>query len=179
MTEKPEHAKNRRFLQLSDDSLEMLQLMAKDSNAMALFFFLCRCMRDRSNTLVASAPALMQFTGMRKTALFAAIKALKERRIIDVRKSGTTNVYCMNAKVVWRWGNHEKHYAAFETLALLTLDEQNESIEKLRKKDLVRTGFVTARPRDVELDDEPMTSIPEFEEFETNEGKPRRLKETA
>ena len=180
MTDTPEHAKNRRFLQLADDSLEMLQALSKDSNAMALFFFLARCMRDRSNTLVASAPTLMHFTGLNRNSLFRAVRALKERRIIDVRKSGTTNIYCMNAKVVWRWGANEKWHAAFHTLALVTQDEQHESIERLRKQDLHRTGFVTAKPRDVDIDsDDAMPSIPECEEFESNEMKPGKYQETA
>ena len=88
---------------------------------------------DKRNALVCSSKVLEEALGLSRATITRATKFLKDEKIITIKKSGTTNVFLLNADVAWKsWGkNHE--YAEFEAKLIISKSEQ-EDTAKITKK---------------------------------------------
>ena len=78
------------------------------------------------NAVACSQSLLMKITGKSRTTVHRAIVLLKESNFLGVQKVGNTQVFHLNASIVWHsYGNRIK-YAELVAPILLDLDENPE-----------------------------------------------------
>ena len=128
---------NANFVQLYDDTLDLIMLMTKE-NPMALqvFLWLVKYMDDR-NALVVSQQAIAESLKLHKNTVYLAVKYLKERSALTVLRSSNTHVYALNAQIVWRDTADAKKFAHFDAKVYLSDSEQEETEQPLFNKELI------------------------------------------
>ena len=103
-------------------------LMSKSPIAYRIFKFLTNNM-DEYNAVICSYKVLQENFEISQDTVRRAIKILKEKKYIDVYKSGTSNVYAINKNIVWNsWGTNYE-YAKFGANIILSASEQEESVK--------------------------------------------------
>lgn len=128
---------NANFVQLYDDTLDLIMLMTKE-NPMALqvFLWLVKYMDDR-NALVVSQQAIAESLKLHKNTVYLAVKYLKEKSALTVLRSSNTHVYALNAQIVWRDTADAKKFAHFDAKVYLSDSEQEEMDQPLFDKELI------------------------------------------
>lgn len=116
---------------------QFIQLMGLSPKAAQIFAFLVEHM-DGYNALVCSSAVIQEALGMSRASVTRAVKVLKDNKFIDIKKTGTTNVYLINSELVWKsWGTNYK-YAEFNAKVLICESEQEREDEEqnigIRKK---------------------------------------------
>lgn len=104
-------------------------LMAKSPIAYRIFKFLINNM-DGYNAVICSQAVLQETFDVSRTTVSRAIKLLKEKGYIAIFKSGTSNVYAVNDKIVWNsWGTNYA-YSKFPANVILSMTEQEDNVQK-------------------------------------------------
>ena len=118
------------FVQLNKDAYKVEDwLMSKSPIAYRIFKFLING-TDSYNALICSYKVLQESFGISQDTVRRAIKLLKEKKYIDVYKTGTSNVYAVNKQIVWNsWGTNFDR-ASFGVNIILSAEEQEISIQK-------------------------------------------------
>lgn len=114
-------------------------LMRKSPIAYMILRFLAKEM-DNYNAIMCSYKVLEEALGYKRNALSKAINLLKEHHYIDVKKSGTSNVYFINKELYWKsWGKNYK-YAEFGAKIIIAESEQEKETKGIEnvKSDKVR-----------------------------------------
>jgi len=117
------------FVQVNKDYYKAEDwLMAKSPISYRIFKFLVNSM-DSYNAVMCSYKVLEEVFSVSKPTITRAIKLLKEKGYIAVFKSGTSNVYAVNDKIVWNsWGTNYP-YSKFPANVILSINEQEKSIQ--------------------------------------------------
>lgn len=124
--EEEESESNTNFIQLYRDGIKPVrQLIRVNPTAAEIFHFFLEHM-DWGNSVACSSTVLEEVTGKSRSSVTRAIKELKTRKFIEVSKMGSTNVYHLNAKVVWSTWASSKRYAKFSATVILAESEQEE-----------------------------------------------------
>lgn len=119
---------NKPFFQFYKHNFKAVRKMMKENPLGAnLFMFLIENM-DSKNALLVSQKALEEALDVGRTSIYNATKYLIENQFIKVLKSGTSNIYCVNADIVWTQRAEKKVHAKFEAAVYLTLSEQDEDV---------------------------------------------------
>lgn len=120
------------FAQLNLDQTEALIKLTRISpRAAEIFLFLIDHM-DGHNALVCSHTVLQEALDISRPTITRAIKVLKDTGFIDIKKSGTTNIYLINKEIVWKsWGRNYK-YAEFGAKIIITGSEQEKNAPKVK-----------------------------------------------
>jgi hypothetical protein len=117
---------NANFTQLYDDQLDLIILMTKENpTALTVFLWIVKFMDDR-NALVASQQTIADALGLHKNTVYLAVKYLKEKKALIVLRSSNTNVFAMNAQIVWRDSADAKRFAHFDAKVYVSEFEQHE-----------------------------------------------------
>lgn len=112
-------------------------LMSKSPIAYRIFKFLINNM-DGYNSVICSYKVLQETFLVSQDTVRRAIKILKDKQYIDVYKSGTSNVYCVNKNIVWSsWGSNYK-YAKFGANIILSESEQEEQAKIKIKSEKIK-----------------------------------------
>lgn len=121
------------FVQVNKDVYKAEDwLMSKSPIAYRIFRFLVYHM-DQYNAVVCSYKVLEHKFDVSTPTVSRAVKLLKDKNFVSVYKSGTTNVYCLNKKIVWNsWGTNYK-YGKFSANVLLSESEQEQQ-KKIKGK---------------------------------------------
>ena len=56
---------------------------------------------DQENALIVSQETLSEYFGISKRTIIRQLNVLKEKGFIEIIKSGTANVYLVNANIAW------------------------------------------------------------------------------
>lgn len=117
------------FVQVNKDYYKAEDwLMSKSPIAYRIFKFLINGMDDY-NAVICSYKVLQENFGVSQDTVRRAIKILKEKKYIDVYKSGTSNVYAINKNIVWNsWGTNY-NYAKFGANIIISESEQEKSVQ--------------------------------------------------
>lgn len=108
-------------------------LMQKSPVAYRLLRFLAREM-DNYNAIICSYKVMEEILGYSRQTLSTAINLLKEHKYIEVKKSGTSNVYLINKELYWKsWGTNHR-YAEFGAKIIISETEQEEKQSKLKSE---------------------------------------------
>lgn len=103
-------------------------LMAKSPIAYRIFKFLINNM-DHYNAVICSYQVLQETFSISSSTVTRAVKLLKDKKYVEVYKSGTSNVYVINKNIAWNsWGTNFK-YAKFGANIILSESEQEKSVQ--------------------------------------------------
>jgi hypothetical protein len=132
---------NNDFVQLYTDKIPvLLDIMRENRTAGNLFLWLIQHM-DNRNALVVSQQALSEALGLGRTTVHYAVNFLKERKAMTVLKSGTTNIYVVNAQIAWKSTANGKDYALFDAAVYIASSEQEKPAFKTEL-----TGHAVKKP---------------------------------
>ncbi len=125
----------RQFLQVNQDNYKAEDwLMKKSPAAYRVLRFIAKNM-DNYNALICSYTVFAETLGYSRQTIFSAIKLLKEKKFIDVVKSGNANVYLMNKELYWHSYGTNYARAEFGAKIIVSADEQEPAErEKLKLK---------------------------------------------
>ncbi len=128
--------KNRDFVMLyRREKAAMLDLGKQDPTASVLLNFLILNM-DTDNCLIVSGETIAEYLEWSLRTVRSKIKVLYDLRLIDILKSGNTNIYCVNANVAWSTYANKRQYAKFQARVMISKSEQeaNRRIRNSRTK---------------------------------------------
>jgi len=82
---------------------------------------------DRRNALVASYATMSKGLNLAERTIRNSINYLKEKNLITVLKSGTTNIYVLNDRVIWKdTADRKDKFSQFSAEVIITASEQEE-----------------------------------------------------
>ena len=128
--------KNRDFVMLyRREKAAMLDLGKQDPTASVLLNFLILHM-DTDNCLIVSGETIAEYLEWSLRTVRSKIKVLYDMKLIDILKSGNTNIYCVNANIAWTTYANKRQYAKFQARVMISKTEQeaNQRIRKTRMK---------------------------------------------
>lgn len=132
--ERERHSPYKDFCQTNLDSncgKVRRQLIMNCPSAYAIYDFLVE-KADRCNAVICSNRVLEEALGLSQATIYRAISILREKKFIDIKKSGSSNVYLLNKELVWKsWGTNFK-YAEFGAKIVISEDEQEKPVETKR-----------------------------------------------
>lgn len=112
-------------------------LMKQSSDAYCIMDFLASKM-DNYNAVLCSYKVLQEVFGYSQATIARAIKLLKEHKYIDVKKSGTSNIYMLNKHLYWNsWGTNYI-YAEFDAKVIIAASEQDKETQEQIKTEIQR-----------------------------------------
>ena len=121
-------------------------LMKNSPIAYCVMDFLASNM-DRFKAVICSYKVMQEKFGYSRAALSEAIKLLKEHRYIDVKKSGTSNVYLINKYLYWNsWGTNYA-YAEFGANVIISASEQDKDTQAQIKTEIQKRQEVVVKQK--------------------------------
>lgn len=125
------------FYQINkENSVALQNCLDKNPKALKILLFIFDNM-DKYNAVMCSYQVFQEALNLSKPTITRSIKYLKDKGLIYVMKSGTSNVYIANPNLVWcSWGSNKK-YCKFPTNVILAESEQeNVKIKYTTSKEL-------------------------------------------
>lgn len=120
------------WIQLNADQIDNLRALVKTPAAADIFLFLIKNM-DKTNAIVCSYAVLMEALNLSKATVTRSIKTLKDMKFVEVYKTGSTNVYAINANIVWKSYGSNAKYARFSANVILSSTEQETPVKTSRQ----------------------------------------------
>lgn len=137
---------NKPFYQFYKHNFKTIRKALRDNPLAAnLFLFLVDNM-DSKNALLVSQKALEEVLEVGRTSIYNAVKYLVKNQFIKVLKSGTSNIYCVNADIVWTQRADKKVHAKFEAAVYLTASEQDDDVKTKIQSEFQKVIEVTGVP---------------------------------
>lgn len=126
---------------------DWIALSRKNHTAAEILWFLIS-KADRYNAIVCSSKVLEEALDCSRITICRAIKVLKDNNFIDIKRTGSANVYLINKDIAWKsWGKNHR-YAEFEAKVLIAESEQEEIKVKTKKINMVT--IVGSDKKDIE-----------------------------
>lgn len=118
-----EKGRNDNFIMFFRKHSPEIDLLLKENPiAYRLFYFIANNM-DNYNALIASYQVFMDALEISKATTYRCIKLLQEKGFLEIKKTGTSNVYILNQDIVWTsWANN-KQYCEFTGKIMLAKSE--------------------------------------------------------
>lgn len=134
----------RSWTQCNDEGLDDISiLIERNSKAARILLFLIKNM-DGHNAIICSSRVLEEALNCSESTVARAVKFLKDNNFIKIAKSGTANVYYVNAEIAWKsWGKNQE-YAEFSAKVIIAKSEQEQPTVKNTRMNMVE--IKTAQP---------------------------------
>lgn len=130
---------NNNFVQLYVDKLDLIiQITEQNPSALKVLTWLLKHM-DKRNALVISQNSLSDALNLSRSTVHRAITYLREKKVITMLKTGTSNVYVVNAQIAWKSNAQGKKYALFDAKVYVSELEQ-EDLKPIFKTELFGTS---------------------------------------
>lgn len=137
---------NAGFVQFYEDNLPLLsEMISENPTALKIFLWLVKHM-DGFGSLVASQIAICEALNIHRNTVSKSISYLRDKKVIAVLKSGTTNVYAVNEQIAWKEKANLKKFAHFSAKVYLVSSEQDEDYQRSMFAHAVKKP-VKARPK--------------------------------
>ena len=121
-------------------------LMKESSDAYCIMDFLASNM-DRYNAVICSYRVMQEKLGYSQSTIARAIKLLKEHNYIDVKKTGTSNIYMLNKRLYWNsWGTNYA-YAQFGANIIISASEQDKQTQERIKLEIQKRQEVVVKSK--------------------------------
>lgn len=115
---------NRDFVQFYRKHIaDIADLGRADPLALAIWLWIVERMGSDNALVCSMTPLVEEFEKSRQT-ISKKINFLKRSRYLDILKSGTTNVYVINAELVWTTNAEQRTHAEFRASVVLSASEQ-------------------------------------------------------
>ena len=135
----------RKWLQVNNDAYNDEDWLMKNSpTAYRILRFLVLNM-DKYNAVICSYKVMQEKLGYSKPTVERAIRLLKERKYIEVAKSGTSNIYMINKKLYWNSWGYNYAYAEFGANVIISSSEQEKFFQKELQLEIKKRQEVTIR----------------------------------
>lgn len=118
-------AVNAGFVQVSKMYISEMKDLARHAPAAHTVLWTLIQEMNKQNSIMISIPSIAKLTHMSAPTVKRAIALLREQQWMEVLKIGTSNVYRVNASVVWQ-DRADGKWAAFDTRLVVNFDEQDE-----------------------------------------------------
>ena len=119
---------NDNFVQLYVDKLDLIiEMTGENHTAVKVFVWLLQHM-DKRNALVVSQQALAEALNLSRQTIHTSTRYLREKRAVEILKSGNTNIYAVNAQIAWKAGADGKKYALFDAAVYISDSEQGKPL---------------------------------------------------
>jgi hypothetical protein len=123
------HLVNDNFTMLFDDGLDLIIDIGRENRTAAnVLAWLIRHM-DNRNGIIVSQETLAGFFNCTSRSIRNSIDYLKEKKAIQVLKTGVSNIYCINTQIAWKDHAHLKKYADFTAKVYISALEQDEEVQ--------------------------------------------------
>lgn len=127
---------NSNFVMLFRNQMSALvELQKAEPKAGALFMFFMEHM-DRENALIVSIKTISEILGWSEPTVYRQIKILKDKNLVSIAKSGTSNIYFINSQVAWTTYGNKKEYSKFNANVLISKSEQEYRIKANKFKQI-------------------------------------------
>lgn len=114
----------RQFLQMNQENYKAEDwLMQKSPAAYRLLRFIAQNM-DNYNALICSYTVFSETLGYSRQTISNAVKLLKEKKFIDVARTGGSNIYFINKELYWHSYGTNYARAEFGAKIIVSADEQ-------------------------------------------------------
>lgn len=124
------------WIQVNKDTTRKLVVIGKDyPSAPTIWNFLTAYM-DKYNAIMVSYKAMVEILGLSRATITRSIKALEEAKLLEIYKSGNSNVYILNPGALWSKWSKDKKYCKFSTNIIITLSEQEKEKAKVIQEKL-------------------------------------------
>lgn len=98
---------------------KLIRLGTDDPGARSLFDFILMKM-GKNNALIASRRVMAKHLRCTERTISRRVDTLTERGLIQIVKSGASNIYLVNAKVAWSTGlDKRKRFMAFNATVII------------------------------------------------------------
>ena len=133
---------NSNFVMLFRNQMSALvELQKAEPKAGALFMFFMEHM-DRENALIVSIKTISEILEWSEPTVYRQIKTLKDKTLISIAKSGTSNIYFINSQVAWTTYGNKKEYSKFNANVLISKSEQEYRIKANKFKQIDLLDFL-------------------------------------
>lgn len=113
------------FVMIQRKAFIHLRDLGKDNaKARVLYDFFLESM-DKTNSLIASRETLAGLMTWSVPTIDRCLKHLRENNFIEIYKSGTSNIYCINALIAWTTHANKKQFAKFKANIIISKTEQD------------------------------------------------------
>ncbi len=99
-----------------------------DPLALAIWLWIVERMGSDNALVCSMTPIVEHFKKSRQT-VSKKISFLKKSRYLDIFKSGTTNIYVINAELAWTTNAERRTHAEFRASVVLSASEQPSSVK--------------------------------------------------
>lgn len=143
--------KNEPFFQFRKHNFAILEKMYREyPKAGELFVFFVKNMNEKTNSLVISQESIGKVLQCSRMSTHRILKYLIDNQYIKIIKSGTTNIYCVNADIVWTQSPEGLKYAKFNSTIYVFEDEQEEIIKQEIKKSYEKHVNTSEKPKKIQ-----------------------------
>ena len=66
--------------------------------------------------------------GLHRSTIFRCTNYLKEKKAVNIVKSGSTNIYAINVQLAWKSNANGKKYALFDAAVYVADSEQDKPL---------------------------------------------------
>jgi DNA-binding transcriptional regulator YhcF (GntR family) len=117
--------RNDNFAQFYIDKMQLITEMIRENpNAASIFIWLIQHM-DKRNALVVSQQALAEAHNLHRNTIATCTNYLKEKKAVQVLRSGGSTIYAVNVQIVWKTNANKKRYAMFDAAVYVAESEQD------------------------------------------------------
>jgi len=163
------------FVQLYRDYMPMLRrLMLINPMSANIFLYLAEKMEEGTNAIACSHKVFEEAFGVSRQTISTAVKELRELEFLQIYKMGTTNVYTMNANVVWSSATDKRAFATFNAKIIITASEQDKAIIKKIRARKTNSDDLSLPPDDAWPPDDSISAAVEHAENNYTTSKPPR-----
>lgn len=125
VSESEQHRKtNKDFVQFYRKHITDIAALGRaDPLALAIWLWIVERMGSDNALVCSMSPIVEHFKKSRQT-VSKKINFLKRSRYLDILKSGTTNIYVINAELVWTTNAERRTFAEFRASVVISESEQ-------------------------------------------------------
>ena len=122
--------KNSNFIQIYRGNVDVFRTISHNPTAVDILTLVIKHM-DNKNVVVSTITQLCKETGKSKPAVYAAIKVLKSKAVIDVNNTGGTCIFTCNPNFAWTsYSGSRDRYAKLHAVVLVDEAEFTGSTKK-------------------------------------------------
>ncbi len=110
----------------------ILNSKLKNGIAQSIFLYLAKEM-DLEAKIIISQQTLAEIFAVQRSTINLAIKELIDNELIKILKVGNSNIYCLNAYVVWNQYRTNLEFAKFKAVVIVSKKEQKTIKTKTNK----------------------------------------------
>lgn len=133
LAEKLAVSDNKDFFMFYRDHLQTITKLSEHPPALKVFLWIVSRM-DKTNALMCSVKVMSEALAISEPTIYRALTHLKANKYIETVKSGVSNIYLVNALIVWQSKFSRFQHAEFTATVVVSDSEQTKQGELFHDK---------------------------------------------